>query len=258
MKDYINFFKTTLVVLTIAILSFFLYSNVKLHDSVAKGWVDATSYSGIDKIQKSPEYLFRAESKIASKLSEQQEVVYGLNRNRLMLEGKVTQGSARLKTLERFLEAKAKEYLTLKEDVKGSNGNFELTKKIEQLFNSINRKRLEKSNLLANLERSREALTKNYASIEIANSTILQMESDLENIRLTQSLAEVFQSDEGVLSSEAASEINSIMADVQIISETLADENYSYISDYIIETSLATEDSFDQFLEDYKVSEDQD
>jgi len=148
--------------------------------------------------------------------------------------------------------------LTLKEDVKGSNGNFELTKKIEQLFNSINRKRLEKSNLLANLERSREALTKNYASIEIANSTILQMESDLENIRLTQSLAEVFQSDEGVLSSEAASEINSIMADVQIISETLADENYSYISDYIIETSLATEDSFDQFLEDYKVSEDQD
>lgn len=251
MEKIISLLKVPAMVLLIATVSFFLYSNVKLHDSVSKGWQEATQYSGSEKLQKSPQFLFRAENKLREKLASQQDVVFELNRNRLMLEGKVSQGQARMRSVERSLEANVNEYLSLKEEFKEGEDDFNLNSNLDTLVSSINRQRLEKANLDSLLKRSRDALVKNRSQLEVANSTILQLESDLENVIMTQSLAEVFKTNEGVLSFEAASEINELMADVRLISESLENENYSYISDYIIENSLATQDSFNEFILNY-------
>jgi len=251
MERLISLLKVPVMVLLIATVSYFLYSNVKLHDSVSKGWQEATQYTGSEKLQKSPQFLFRAENKLREKLTSQQDVVFELNRNRLMLEGKISQGQARMRSLEGSLEANVKEYLDLKEEVEEGEDDFNLSSQLDTLVSSINRQRLEKTNLDGLLTRSRDALLKNRSQLEVANSTILQLESDLENVIMTQSLAEVFKTNEGVLSFEAASEINSLMADVRLISESLENENYSYISDYIIENSLATQDSFNEFIENY-------
>ncbi len=251
MEKIISLLKVPAMVLLIATVSFFLYSNVKLHDSVSKGWQEATQYSGSEKLQKSPQFLFRAENKLREKLASQQDVVFELNRNRLMLEGKVSQGQARMRSVERSLEANVNEYLSLKEEFKEGEDDFNLNSNLDTLVSSINRQRLEKANLDSLLKRSRDALVKNRSQLEVANSTILQLESDLENVIMTQSLAEVFKTNEGVLSFEAASEINELMADVKLISESLENENYTYISDYIIENSLATQDSFNEFILNY-------
>ena len=156
-----------------------------------------------------------------------------------------------MRSLEGSLEANVKEYLNLKGEVKEGEDDFNLNSNLDTLVSSINRQRLEKANLDALLKRSRDALVKNRSQLEVANSTILQLESDLENVVMTQSLAEVFKTNEGVLSFEAASELNALMADVRLISESLENENYSYISDYIIENSLATQDSFNEFILNY-------
>lgn len=247
--------KVPAMVLVIATGCYFLYANEVLQDSLVKSWQESTQYNGAEKLEKSPEFLFRAQNKISEKLSSQKDVVYELERNRLLLEGKVSSGAARTRSLERTLEAKAREYLTLKEQVRGSGGDFALTSDLNKLVNSINRARLEKSNLENSLKRSREALNKNHDSLAIANTTILELESDLENIKFTQSLAEVFHSGRGVLSSEAASEINALMADVELISNSLESENYAYVSDYVIQNSIAAKDSFDEFISGYESSE---
>lgn len=255
MERLISLLKAPVMVLLIVAVSYFLYSNVKLQDKVAKSWHQATEYSGIEKLQNSSEFLFGAEKKISNKLSSQQNVIFDLNKNRLLLEGKVAQGEARLQSLESTLKKQAVEYLALKEKVKGSEGNFKLTADLNDLVNSINRHRLEEENLLSSLKRSRDALRKNRDSLAIAQTTILQLEADLDNVRLTQSLADVFATEGGILSAAAASELNILMADVQLISDNLESNNYSYVSDYIIKKSIAAEDSFDQFIQKYQTSE---
>lgn len=255
MDKLISFLKVPVMVLLIATASYFLYSNIKLQDQVAKGWYEATQYSGTEKLQKSPQFLFRAENNLREKLASQQDVVFELNRNRLMLEGKVSQGQARMRFVEGSLESNVKEYLNLEAEVKESEDDFSLNSKLDTLVSSINRQRLEKANLEALLKRSQDALIKNRSQLEVANSTILQLESDLENVIMTASLAEVFKTNEGILSFESASEINELMADVRLISESLENENYTYISDYIIEHSLATQDSFHEFISAYDLIE---
>ena len=181
MERLISLLKVPVMVLVIATVSYFLYSNVKLHDSVSKGWQEATQYTGSEKLQKSPQFLFRAENKLREKLASQQDVVFELNRNRLMLEGKVSQGQARMRSLEGSLEANVKEYLSLKGEVKEGEDDFNLNSNLDTLVSSINRQRLEK----ANLDELNQTNKKNKEKLvnlenEIGVSSVVASSSDKE------------------------------------------------------------------------------